>query len=73
MISLSVYICAVNCEAKAKRGECETHAATTIFLCPKACNLCDAQGFFCSDLYLGKCKPAVPHLVCAVYIYIYIL
>jgi hypothetical protein len=46
----------VDCAAKARRGECQTMAASTIFLCPRACGLCDDQQRFCSDLYLGKCE-----------------
>lgn len=40
----------------ASQGDCANHQPATIFQCPVSCGLCDTEGQFCSDLYLGKCK-----------------
>lgn len=41
------------CADLAKAQGCDT--VYMLFGCPKTCNFCDAEGMFCSDMYLKKC------------------
>lgn len=45
----------MNCQLRAKKGDCEHNMVYMMFSCPRACKLCTHDNLVCTDLYLKKC------------------